>query len=164
MDWWAVRNMSEWMGGWAGYWQPWGSWEKQEEDREKEERMRNPCFYPAFLPSCLAKQSAGAALHIHHCYSQWGECPSQGCSACVWARLATRVGVCVSTHVCSQRGCISPYRYHHFFIVQPAALEHDWEEKVHYDKTMKNILSLLLLLLYFDRFSLHFYHLWLQVK
>lgn len=107
MDWWAVRNMSEWMGGWAGYWQPWGSWEKQEEDREKEERMRNPCFYPAFLPSCLAKQSAGAALHIHHCYSQWGECPSQGCSACVWARLATRVGVCEHARLLTERLYIS---------------------------------------------------------
>lgn len=101
MDWWAVKNMSECMGGWAGSHEGAGKNKKKTErrrQRERKERMRNPCFYPAFLPSCLAKQSAGAALHIHHCYSQWGECPSQGCSACVWARLGTWVSRCVCEH------------------------------------------------------------------
>ena len=81
-------------------------------------------FLFSFSALCPAKQSAGAALRIHHCYSLWGECQSQDCctsvlacpSICACARVFVGVRVSHTLHSLSvkeQRLYIScTYRYH----------------------------------------------------
>lgn len=56
-----------------------GIGENKKKMENKKGGRKKISFSSAFLSSCLAGQSASAALCIHHCYSQGGDCQTPLC-------------------------------------------------------------------------------------